>query len=353
MAMRLLQGTTAKRPQLPPEARPKQAPPTSVGIYDRPQRGTLSGVEVAALVLSGLWLVLAAVFFLFLAPPMPGGGALGFLLTMLVVFLPVAMIWVAAMAARSARVMREESQRLQAAIDAIRQAYVAQSQRVPATADEPSVARKLDEIAAAQRKTETTLATFSSSRQPEPVRLAPPPPAPDEDSQVVLALGTPAEALSAPLSRADFIRALNFPETADDKAGFDALRKALKDRPTALLVQAAQDVLTLLSQDGIYMDDLRPDMARPEVWRSFAGGARGRAIAALGGIRDRSSLALTAARMKQDPIFRDAAHHFLRRFDWMFSDFAETASDQDISALSDTRTARAFMLLGRVAGTFD
>jgi hypothetical protein len=57
--------------------------------------------------------------------------------------------------------------------------------------------------------------------------------------------------------------------------------------------------------------------------------------------------------MKQDPIFRDAAHHFLRRFDKAISTFEETASDAEISALGDTRTARAFMLLGRVAGTFD
>jgi len=118
-------------------------------------------------------------------------------------------------------------------------------------------------------------------------------------------------------------------------------------------VQASQDVLTLLSQDGIYMDDLRPDMARPELWRRFAAGERGRQIAALGGVRDRSSLALAAARMKRDPIFRDAAHHFLRRFDRMFAAFAEMATDAEISELSDTRTARAFMLLGRVAGTFD
>ena len=81
--------------------------------------------------------------------------------------------------------------------------------------------------------------------------------------------------------------------------------------------------------------------------------ARGRAIASLGGVHDRSSLALSAGRMKQDPIFRDAAHHFLRLFDRMFAEFETTASDADISALSDTRTARAFMLLGRVAGTFD
>ena len=78
-------------------------------------------------------------------------------------------------------------------------------------------------------------------------------------------------------------------------------------RPS-VLIRASQDVLTLLSQDGIYMDDLRPDRARPEVWRRFAQGERGRAIAALGGIHDRSSLVLAAGRMKKDPVFRDAAH---------------------------------------------
>ena len=146
---------------------------------------------------------------------------------------------------------------------------------------------------------------------------------------------------------------MNFPETAEDEEGFSALRRALKNRASAQLVTAAQDILTLLSQEGIYMDDLRPDRARPEIWRQFGQGARGRPVAALGGIRDRSSLALAAGRMKQDPIFRDAAHHFLRRFDKSFSEFSEHASDGEINALADTRTARAFMLLGRVAGTFD
>ena len=57
------------------------------------------------------------------------------------------------------------------AIDAIRHAYLAQSQGHTA-APEPSVAKKLDEIAAAQRKTETALAMFSSSRPPEQPRNA-------------------------------------------------------------------------------------------------------------------------------------------------------------------------------------
>ena len=178
-------------------------------------------------------------------------------------------------------------------------------------------------------------------------------PAAPLDDQQALALGTTVEDITPPLPIEDFIRAMNFPETAEDEAGFTALRAALKDRAAAQLIQAAQDVLTLLSQDGIYMDDLRPDRARPETWRQFAEGARGREVAALGGVRDRSSLALTAGRMKQDPIFRDAAHHFLRRFDKNFAEFAARATDGEISSLADTRTARAFMLLGRVAGTFD
>ncbi|WP_255012877.1 hypothetical protein [Roseovarius sp. M141] len=318
----------------------------------------LARVEMAALILSAVWLLAATLFFVVFGAGLRE-GALGVVLTTLAILLPVAMIWVAAIAARTARIMREESARLHAAIDGIRQSYITQSKmQNPQSSADTSVARKLDEVAAAQRKTETALATFTSMRPLvpaalPPARVAAARRAPGDESQVALPLGTPIEDTLPPLERSDFIRALNFPETAEDKAGFASLRRALKDRPAAQLIQAAQDVLTLLSQDGIYMDDLRPDMARPEIWRNFAGGTRGRAIAALGGIRDRSSLALAAARMKNDPIFRDAAHHFLRRFDQMFSSFAESADDHDISDLSNTRTARAFMLLGRVAGTFD
>lgn len=331
--------------------------PTPLGIYDRPKTENITSIEVIALGLSALWLVGAALFFLLLpseaAEGGSGAGSLRFLMTLLAIFMPVAMIWVAAMAARASKVMREESQRLQASIDAIRQTYIAQNQSGALGAEPTSVARKLDEIAAAARKTETVLATFSSRRDHHKTVPAPAPAPQAGDDQPALALGTQAQDFAPPLDAADFIRALNFPETAEDEEGFASLRRALKDRPSAQLVQAAQDVLTLLSQDGIYMDDLIPDRARPEVWRHFGQGLRGRPIAALGGIRDRSSLALTAGRMKQDPIFRDASHHFLRLFDKTFAEFETRASDGEIAALAETRTARAFMLLGRVAGTFD
>ncbi|WP_170784960.1 hypothetical protein [Ruegeria lacuscaerulensis] len=318
--------------------------PTSLGIYDKPALPALTEIEIAAIALSVVWLIVSVVF-LVLPDKVEGGG---FVVTLLAVFMPVAMIWVAATAMRASRIMREESTRLQTSINALRNTFIAQQQR-SSSGYEPAVTQKLDQIAETAKKTETALATFSTQRT-EPVRGKSPN---ANGDQTTLELGTQAEDIAPPLSNDVFIRALNFPETQEDTEGFNALRLALKDRKAAQLVQASQDVLTLLSQEGIYMDDLRPDMARPEIWRQFAQGARGRSVAALGGIRDRSSLALTSARMKQDPIFRDAAHHFLRRFDHMIIEFEPEASDADLTALGDTRTARAFMLLGRVAGTFD
>jgi hypothetical protein len=334
-----------------------QDKPLDLGLYARGDaRAKLNMTEAVAAVLCIVW-ILAVAAYLFLSPG--EGGTLGLVMTALVVFLPIALIWVAVTTSRSVRALREEAGRLQAAVDAMRNAYVAQSQSA-SVGMKPSVERKLDEIVAAQRLTESTLSSMASRRDGAPLGRAPDrkaalalPRAASPDDEPALALGTPAEDMRPPLTIADFIRAMNFPETAEDKAGFRALRLALEDRDTSKLIRAAQDVLTLLSQDGIYMDDLKPDRARPEIWRKFAQGERGRAIAALGGVRDRSSLALTAARMREDPVFRDAAHHFLRQFDRIFQEFEKNASDQDVTELSETRTARAFMLFGRVAGIFD
>ena len=325
-----------------------------LGVYTRPEDDArITTTEIIAGALSIIWLAMTAGFFIII----DGGDnessfdSIRFVMMLIAIFMPIAMIWVGALAVRASRTMRDESGRLQAAISAMRQSYLS-GQGGGASA---SVEKKLEEIVAAQRKTQTTLATFTSIRPqetPPEDRLAIASPTLAED-QASLALGTPSENLAPPLSVADFIRAMNFPETAEDKEGFRALRRALTDRKVSQLIHAAQDILTLLSQDGIYMDDLRPDRAKPEIWRHFAKGERGRVVAPLGGVRDRSSLALASGRMKQDAIFRDAVHHFLRKFDKTFAEFEATATDEEIAALSDSRTARAFMLLGRVAGTFD
>ena len=316
-----------------------------------------SRIEWIALGLSLVWLALVAGFWLFAPGAQPGSDILSLVMVIVGIFLPIAMIWGAAITARTAREIRAEAQALAASVEAMRKAWLSQ-QTIRAS---QNVERKLEEIAAVTRQAETTIASFASRRdvtasQPSADRkaaLVPPPPARPGDEQPMLALGTPSESLTTPISVADFTRALNFPDTAEDREGFRAMRRALEDRSTAKLIRSAQDVLNLLSQDGIYMDDLTPDRARPELWRRFARGERGREMTALGGIRDRSSLALSTGRMRGDAVFRDAAHHFLRQFDKALSEFERNASDQEIAELTDTRTARAFMLLGRVTGIFD
>ena len=312
-------------------------------------------MEIAGVGLSLVWVLLILVYGL-VTPPGSEARTLGLVMTLLMVFLPIALIWAVVITLRSIRELRAEAGRLQATVDAMRSSYV----QAQGNGMKPSVEKRLDEIAASTKQAETVLATFTSRRDaalsvPSADRkaaLAPARPEPAAE-EPTLALGTPTEDFRPPLSVADFIRALQFPETPEDKEGFRALRLALEDRTSSKLIRAAQDVLTLLSQDGIYMDDLQPDLCHPELWRRFAAGERGRSIAALGGIRDRTSLALTAARMKSDPVFRDAAHHFLRAFDKTFAAFEPNATDAELADLADTRTARAFMLFGRVTGTFD
>ena len=333
---------------------------TGFGLHTRPSADPAIGTaEIIAGGVSLLWLALVGGFFLFAGVGDGSGGALGTVMVLVAIFLPIALIWIAAITLRTARTMKEEAERLQSAIDAMRHAYVSQTQGGLAKS---SVEKRLEEIAAAAKQAESAIVTFTSRRDADAVQpsadrtaafVTPDPAAAQPDEQPALALGTPAESVTTPVSVADFIRALNFPDSENDREGFRALRRALDDRGLAKLIRAAQDALTLLSQDGIYMDDLRPDRARTEIWRRFAQGERGKPIAALGGVRDRSSLALTAGRMRQDTIFRDTVHHFLRLFDRTFTEFEKNATDQEVAALAETRTARAFMLLGRVTGIFD
>ena len=315
--------------------------------------------------LAAIW-VISVLSFVF-AQPDDAQMAPSALLTLVVIFLPVTLIFGVMITLRSVRALREEAARLQASVDAMRKAFLTgQSNIDPAM--QPAVARKLDEIAEQTLQTQTALASMAAKvgqGTSAPVRGAPPSGArnvggaitapqpitsPEEPS---LALGPVMDPAGAPLSVEDFIRAMNFPDGPDDHQGFAAMRAALGNRDIAKLIRAAQDVLTLLSQDGIFMDDLKHDPAAPEPWRAFAKGERGRSVAALGGVRDRSALALSVGRLRNDPVFRDAAHHFLRAFDRCLTEFEPNADDADLFALGGTRSARAFMLLGRVLGTFD
>jgi hypothetical protein len=160
----------------------------------------------------------------------------------------------------------------------------------------------------------------------------------------------------APLGRPDLpelVRALDFPRDAGDHEGFRALERALKHHALAQTLQAAEDVLNILSQEGIYMEDLAPVPGDPAAWRAFVGGERGAGVASVGGVLDAPAIETARGLMRSDPIFRDSALFFQRRFGRVLADCAERASDGELIALADTRSGRAFQLLARVNGAFE
>ena len=82
-----------------------------------------------ALVLSLVWLAFCLLFVAFVGLGDGSGlGPLRFLVLILALLLPVALIWIASIAVKSARIIRDESERLQASMDAMRQIYVSQAQ---------------------------------------------------------------------------------------------------------------------------------------------------------------------------------------------------------------------------------
>ena len=175
----------------------------------------------------------------------------------------------------------------------------------------------------------------------------------DDAGQDALPLEAPSGTRPDDLEWDQVIRAVNFPQDEHDKDGFAAIRRVIGNRDIAQLMQASEDVLSMLAQEGIYMDDLAVSQTNPDLWHKFAAGGRGEIVGELGTIEDQAALALARGRMRNDSIFRDVSLHFLRQFDRFLRGAIHNATDRDLVRLADTRTGRAFQLMARVSGSFD
>ncbi len=305
--------------------------------------------------------------------------------------LPVILIWLAAYLAEELGRQREVIAALAEvtaplieALDATRRAL--ETGGVPAQADlqeairagiagasrGPDVESHLLRIAAALTRSDKALREIAD-RISAPVGAAPTespaarPPIPDpEPERRPAARAKPPEPPaqpslplltgSEPDTRPDWnvlIRALDFPRDEKDHDGFRALKIALRHRSLAQMLQAAEDVLSLLSQEGIYLDDVTVEPGMSGDWRRFMAGVRGPDVGTVGGIRDPEVIATAQRMMTSDPIFRDTALFFYRRFDAVLSEFATDADDTQILEIANTRSGRAFMLLARLSGAFD
>lgn len=335
-----------------------------------------------ALALGLLWIVVVLAYgigFLGVAAETRGRGTvfLDGLFLLMALVLPLILLWLAAWLAEELARQREVIAALAEASQPLIDALEATRMTIGAAGGlhgaqgrgEADIAASLVALRKGQERIEARLeapAAATSRKSPD----TPPPRTParrigdpvigkpkrvpiDPSVQPLLPL-PPAEAEPAPeLPAADLIRALDFPRDDQDFEGFRALQAALRHPPLAHLLQSAEDVLTLMSQEGLYMDDLPAETADAALWRRFIAGARGPAMAAIDGSADDHALEVARGLARSDPIFRDTALFFQRRFLHVLADFAAHADDAALSDFAGTRSAKAFGLLSRLSGAFD
>ena len=279
-------------------------------------RAVLIGAAVSA-----VWLLMVLLFWL-AGPSGPAPSGLARLASVVGVLLPLVLIWIAVGLAQAIAGLRAEAAALRARVEVMRGGP--SPDPVPAT---PGLAS----VAAARASARPPAARQTESRQTD------------------LPFEQPA---AQPVTPEELVTALNFPDGPDDHDAISALRAALADPDTARAIRSAQDVVTLLAKHGLYMDDLEPAPAPPELWRRFAAGQRGAAVAGLSVVTDEDMIEMAGALMRGDEVFRDAAHHFLRQYDRTLIRATDQMNDTGLAALAATRSGRAFTLLAQVTGMF-
>lgn len=150
-----------------------------------------------------------------------------------------------------------------------------------------------------------------------------------------------------------FVRAANFPDSEDDRETLDALYAVLADAEAAALLQSAEDTLSSLADLGLYMEDLKPQHAPVETWRSFIVNGDQRQAEDLAGVRDAHALQDVVGALDDNATFADIASRFIERYEAMLERmFAHAADPGQAVELADTRTGRAYMLVGQASGRF-
>ena len=285
---------------------------------------------------SAAWLALAVLF----AALTPDDGAEGasWLIWVTGLVLPLALIWFGVWSARSLSLLREEAQDLRALLEEMQDG----AGGVPQAAPQSGTAR-----APASAPAQTGRPMPAPPRPAAAARPATDGRPVADGRQASLQLDSPA---ATQLTAPELFFALNFPDGPEDREAIRCLRLALSDPGLARLIRAAQDVVTLLAGQGVYMDELRIPEADPDLWRRFAEGARGNAVAGLAVIEDETALETAGQMLRSDEVFRDVAHHFLRHFDRLLNRRAQEDEPHVLAVLAETRSGRAFTLLAQTTG---
>ncbi len=176
----------------------------------------------------------------------------------------------------------------------------------------------------------------------------------DLDDQDLDPFDAPAPAVAAGgLDWDKLVTAANFPENEQDKATLDALMEVINDKQVADVLQSAEDVLSALADSNLFMEDITPHHAPAEKWRGYILEGDRRDLIDLGGVRDPHAIEEATNALQDRDGFESTTLTFLDRYESLLERlFQESSSNKLAVELADTRTGRAYMLLGRVTGRF-
>lgn len=256
----------------------------------------------------------------------------------------LAFIWVTMTSRRSFKAIHREIVPIKQAVEELRKAVQSQESPQPDRFQlEQGDAKPIDQQLAISI---SNLALAEESDGPEaaasPV-VAPPLAAEDPGREPEPA--TKEEDTNSLLESQYLIRALNFPNDEHDTIGFEIMRRAFGDRSVQSVMAASHNILTMLSQDGIYVDDLPPSRIPAEAWRGIARRERSEVIESFEVTRDPAMLAVIKDRLHDDIEFRDGGQHLVVHFQQLLVTFEAQLTDTNFLELGETRTARAFLLL--------
>lgn len=145
-----------------------------------------------------------------------------------------------------------------------------------------------------------------------------------------------------------FVRAANFPESEDDTETLDALYDVLTDPEAAALLQSAEDTLATLADLDLYMEDFVPEMSPVTAWRAHL---EGKTSSGLTGIDSPIEQSRIDAKLASDSGFRKLTGRFVERYLTVLRRlFKEAGDDRLVLDLADSRTGRAYLLLGKPLG---
>ncbi len=373
-----------------------------IGASAAPLSGVANRVRAIALILSALWLVVVAAYALglMLGPGPEETGrpitAIDISLLFLAILAPVTLTVFGLAASSALQRLTEEADAARSELAKLRQAGGLRPARGPEAevkkllnemrAERAALAEVLREAAARARSGELGQARPAPAARPEVADPAPsetprdaakdlqakspdrpvtkPAPearssaaisdTPEENAEPQLPLDPPPEDARPAMDWDALVVAMEFPNSETDRTAIEALYKVLPDPMAARLMQSAEDAMTILAAEGLYMDEMRASSTDENDWTRYLDGARGVAASAIGAIADEEVVEKTRARLSRDRVFNDTALHFLLRYDALVKRARqETGGDAYAPRMAATRTGKAYALLTRALGRFD